>query len=241
MLGIAKEKEPISKKISTTDPDSGWFHKGEHKQVFAYNAQVACDKYGWALGYSIHAGNVHDSQAFPELFDKIKALTPHYLIADSGYKTPIIAHYLLSLGTAPVFPYTRPRCKKRMLRPKEFVYDEYYDVYLCPENHPLCYSTTTRDGYREYKSSPAVCQSYPLLSVCTQSKNHQKVITRHLWKDDLEVCEDIRHQRGMKERYQKRKETIERLFGTAKEYHNLRYTRLRGKSKMEATLGLTLA
>ncbi|WP_228316668.1 transposase, partial [Streptococcus agalactiae] len=77
--------------------------------------------------------------------------------------------------------------------------------------------------------------------VCTQSKNHQKVITRHLWKDDLEVCEDIRHQRGMKERYQQRKETIERLFGTAKEYHNLRYTRLRGKSKMEATLGLTLA
>ncbi|KLL35067.1 transposase, partial [Streptococcus agalactiae] len=109
------------------------------------------------------------------------------------------------------------------------------------ENHPLSYSTTTRDGYREYKSNPAVCQSCPLLSVCTQSKNHQKVITRHLWKDDLEVCEDIRHQRGMKERYQQRKETIERLFGTAKEYHNLRYTRLRGKSKMEATLGLTLA
>ncbi|SNV47442.1 ISSag8, transposase [Streptococcus acidominimus] len=51
----------------------------------------------------------------------------------------------------------------------------------------------------------------------------------------------MRHQRGMKEHYQKRKETIERLFGTAKEYHNLRYTRLRGKSNMEATLGLTLA
>ncbi|GAY71541.1 IS1562 transposase [Streptococcus canis] len=29
LLGLAKEKEPISKKISTTDPDSGWFHKGE--------------------------------------------------------------------------------------------------------------------------------------------------------------------------------------------------------------------
>ncbi|WP_201448307.1 transposase, partial [Streptococcus halichoeri] len=45
----------------------------------------------------------------------------------------------------------------------------------------------------------------------------------------------------MKECYQQRKETIERLFGTAKEYHNLRYTRLKGKSKMEATVGLTLA
>ncbi|MGQ4079517.1 transposase, partial [Streptococcus dysgalactiae] len=53
--------------------------------------------------------------------------------------------------------------------------------------------------------------------------------------------EDIRHQRGMKELYQHRKETIERLFGTAKEYHNLRYTREKGKSKMEDKVGLTLA
>ncbi|WP_194130654.1 transposase, partial [Streptococcus pyogenes] len=41
--------------------------------------------------------------------------------------------------------------------------------------------------------------------------------------------------------YQHRKETIERLFGTAKEYHNLRYTREKGKSKMEDKVGLTLA
>ncbi|MGQ7551470.1 hypothetical protein ACTGU3_12650, partial [Streptococcus suis] len=32
-----------------------------------------------------------------------------------------------------------------------------------------------------------------------------------------------------------------RLFGTAKEYHNLRYTREKGKSKMEDKIGLTLA
>ena len=51
---------------------------------------------------------------------------------------------------------------------------------------------------------------------------------RHIWKNALEVCEDIRHQSGMKERY---------LF---KEYH-LRYTREKGKSKMEDKVGLTLA
>ena len=45
----------------------------------------------------------------------------------------------------------------------------------------------------------------------------------------------------MKELYKKRKETIERLFGTAKEYHNLRYTREKGKSKIEDKIGLTLA
>ena len=45
----------------------------------------------------------------------------------------------------------------------------------------------------------------------------------------------------MKELYKKRKETIERLFGTAKEYHNLRYTSEKGKSKIEDKIGLTLA
>lgn len=233
---VAKEK-----KISTTDPDSGWFHKGEHKEVFAYSAQVACDKHGWALAYSVEAGNVHDSQAFPALFSKIESFKPNYLIADSGYKTPAIAKFLLDQTITPVFPYTRPRGKKGYLRPKDFVYDEYFDCYLCPENQELTYRTTTRDGYREYKSNPKICVNCPLLSVCTESQNHQKVVTRHLWKDGLEICEDIRHQRGMKERYQKRKETIERLFGTAKEYHNLRYTRERGKSKMEDKVGLTLA
>ena len=45
----------------------------------------------------------------------------------------------------------------------------------------------------------------------------------------------------MKERYQKRKETIERFFETDKEYHNLSYTRQIGKSKMQDEFGLALA
>ena len=72
-----------------------------------------------------------------------------------------------------------------------------------------------------------VCFACPLLSICTKSQNNQKVITRHVWKEDLEVCELIRHQRGMKKLCKNRKETIEQIFGTAKEYHNLGYTRER--------------
>ena len=48
-------------KESTSDPDSGWFHKGEHKQVFAYAVETACDKNGWILGYTVSPGNQHDS------------------------------------------------------------------------------------------------------------------------------------------------------------------------------------
>ena len=68
-----------------------------------------------------------------------------------------------------------------------------------------------------------------MLAICTESRQHQKVVVHHIWKDALEVCEDIRHQSGMKELYQHCKEMIERLFRTAKKYHNLRYTREEGE------------
>lgn len=64
-------------------------------KVFAYSAQVACDKHGWALAYTVEAGNVHDSQAFPALFAKQEPFSPQFLIADAGYKTPAIADFLL--------------------------------------------------------------------------------------------------------------------------------------------------
>jgi len=57
----------------------------------------------------------------------------------------------------------------------------------------------------------------------------------------MDRCEDIRHTRGMKELYGRRKETIERNFGTAKEHHGMRYTQLIGKKKMQMKVGLTFA
>ena len=45
----------------------------------------------------------------------------------------------------------------------------------------------------------------------------------------------------MKDLYSKRKETIERLFGTAKENHGFRYTQMYGKARMQMKVGLTFA
>lgn len=49
------------KTVSTTDPDSGMFVKGEHERQFAYEAHTACDSRGFVLGVEVTAGNVHDS------------------------------------------------------------------------------------------------------------------------------------------------------------------------------------
>ena len=45
-------EERKEQKQSETDPESGWFHKGEHKEVFAYAIETACDENGWILDYT---------------------------------------------------------------------------------------------------------------------------------------------------------------------------------------------
>ena len=230
--GGTKEEKTI--KCSTTDPESGWFRKGEHKHVFAYAVETACDKNGWILGYTVSPGNLHDSRTFKGLYDKIKDIGMETLVADAGYKTPAIAKLLMDDGIQPLFPYKRPMTKKY-----EYVYDKYYDCYLCPNNQILKYSTTNRNGYREYKSCSEICATCPCLSHCPESKNHVKTVTRHIWEEYMEKCEDIRHTTGKKQLYELRKETIERIFGTAKENHGFRYTQMYGKARMEMKVGLT--
>lgn len=233
--------EMKEEKRSTIDPDAGWFHKGEHKEVFAYSIETACDKNGWILGYTVNRGNLHDSRTFKGLYDKLNKQEIEKIVIDAGYKTPAIAKLLLDDGIEPLFPYTRPMTKDGFFRKHEYVYDEYYDCYICPNNEILKYSTTNRDGYREYKSDPQKCKNCPYLSKCTESKNHVKVVTRHIWEDYMEIAEDIRHTKGNKEIYDQRKETVERVFGTAKEFHGFRYTNMNGQARMEMKVGLTFA
>ena len=135
--GTGNDKDAISEelpedvktqKCSISDPESGWFRKGEHKHVFAYAVETACDK--------------HECQC---------------------------------------------------------------------------------------------------LSKCTESKDYVKLITRHVWEEYMEVVEDIRHTIGNRQIYQLRKETIERIFGTAKEQHGFRYTQYVGKARMEMKAGFTFA
>ena len=87
-------------------------------------------------------------------------------------------------------PYTRPMTKDGFFKKYEYVYDEYYDCYICPENQILRYSTTNREVYREYKSNAMICESRANKYRCTESQNQTKVITRHVWEPYMEQVED---------------------------------------------------
>ena len=230
-------------KISTTDPESGLFHKGEHKKVFAYASNTACDKNNFILGFEVTPGNVHDSVSFWPIYEKMKREHPNVkgIVVDSGYKIPAIAKQIIDDGKLPIMPYKRPMTKKGFFRKNEYVYDEYYDCYICPNNKILKYTTTNRDGYREYKSNKCDCKCCPYIKQCTESKQYVKVVTRHVWENYIEQVEDIRHTVGIKEIYKLRSETIERVFADAKEKHGMRYTQYRGLSKVKMELNLLFA
>jgi len=126
---------------STTDPECGLFHKGEHEQQFAYITGVACDKHNFVLGYNIVPGNTNDSTMFSELYKDVTNLFP-------------------------------------------------------------------------------------------------ETVTRHVWKPNMELAEEYRHNPQYKAIYALRKETIER---DAKEKHGMRYTQLRGLLKVKMQAALTFA
>ena len=228
---------------STTDPESGVFHKGEHKQCFAYSAHTVCDRHNFVLEVEVTAGNVHDSVVFDTVYEKVTQRYPQIQVitADAGYKTPWICKRIFDDGRVPSLPYKRPVTKKGNHEWYKYVYDEYYDQILCPEYKPLNYCTTNRYGYREYKSRSYRCEKCPTRERCVGNRSGQKTVTRHVWQDYLERAEDVRHSPLGKETYALRSQTIERVFADAKEKYAMRYTPYRGLDQVSNWVRLKFA
>ena len=90
-----EEKQDIATKIiseSTTDPESGCFHKGEKERCFAYSHQTFCDRHSFVLSVVSVPGNVHDSVSFFDAYEHL--MNGKYgkqiknISLDAGYMTP---------------------------------------------------------------------------------------------------------------------------------------------------------
>ena len=217
---------------SKTDPESGMFVKGEHERSFAYSAHVVCDENNFILDSVVTAGNIHDSLIFDTVYNEAKLNYPEIktVAVDAGYKTPWICKQVHDDGRNISTPYKRPMGKEGYFRPHEYIYDEYYDCVICPEDKVLEYKGITRDGYRQFRSIKADCSPCSSKSKCTISK--VKTVLKHIWSDYIERAEDFRHSLEGKYTYRLRSQTIERVFADAKEKHAMRYTLLKGLNRV---------
>lgn len=239
---MVEEKEI---KVSTTDPDSGYMHREGKPEGFFYLDHRTVDaKYTIITDAYVTAGNVNDSIPYLNRLHRQKerfGFSVEAVALDSGYLTAPICKGLKDQDIFAVIGYRRFHSTKGLIPKSKFTYDFSTDAYRCPQDHLLTYRTTTRDGYREYKSNPIECRTCPIRKDCTRSKNGVKVLTRHVWEENREWVRNNRLSATGKELYGKRKEQIERSFADSKQLHGLRYCHLRRLYGVQEQVLLTAA
>lgn len=223
--------------VSVTDPEAGYMVREGKPEGFHYLEHRTVEgRHGFVVHLLVTSARTTDPVAYLSCLQAVKDLYAFDVKAvglDAGYYTSSICHRLTEQGIFAAVAFRGPRPVPGMLAKWRFRYVWYYDAYLCPENHLLRYSTTNREGYREYKSNPAVCRTCPLREQCTKSKSMQKVITRHVWQDDKDLVRLFNKTEFGQYLLQRRRETVERSFADAKELHGVRYARFRGRKKVE--------
>jgi len=241
----AEEVKQKEVKVSTTDSDSGYMVRdGKPKGFFYLDHRTVDGRHGLITDSHVTPGNVHDSIPYLARLDRQRerfGFEVSEVGLDAGYFTAPICHGLVERDIYGVIGYSRPTHREGYLRKSDFVYDEYYNCYLCPRDQILRYRTTTREGYREYASESKICRDCDLRGQCTQSRNMVKIITRHIWQDSKERINDHRYESRGKAIYSRRKETVERSFADGKQLHGHRYARFRGLLKVQAQCLLSVA
>jgi transposase len=130
---------------------------------------------------------VHQVEQLPEAYlarlDRIRErfdLAVGAVGLDAGYFTPQVRKGILERELFGVMGYKRPNKREGYFYKRCYRYDPEQDSYRCPAGGILLYRTTNRLGYREYVSNPARCLDCAVRRQCTQSRNHQKLVTRYL-------------------------------------------------------------
>jgi transposase len=219
-------------KLSRTDPESGYMVRDDKPKGFFYLDHRTVDaKHAIITDTHVTPASVHDSQPYLARLDRQRARFGFEVQAvglDAGYFTPAICQGLEQRGVTGVMGYRTPNHKPGTFYKREYRYDAYRDEYVCPQGQALPYSTTNRQGYRQYKSDRAICERCPVRERCTQSAGAVKIVVRHVWEGAKERVDARRLSTWGRRLYARRKETVERSFADAKQLHGHRYARMRG-------------
>lgn len=239
-----KTPEIKDKKVSTTDPDSGYMYRDRKPKGFFYLNHMAVDGENNLIASVLPTtAAINDAVPFLGIIERLKEkYEVKYVGADAGYYTAGIAKGLKKLGvTAAIAKRLGPKPAGKMSK-LNFVYVEELDVYVCPEGYSLNYKTTTREGYKEYCSQKEICDRCPKREKCIYDKQNIRTIRRHVWQEYLTEIDRFKEKTDLGKRiYKRRKETIERAFADLKELHGFRYARFRGLEKMKEQCLLTAA
>ena len=231
------EAETRTIKVSRTDKESGYMVRdGKPKGFFYLDHRSVDGLHAIITDTYATPATVQDAVPYLGRLDRQRERFGFEIRAagvDAGYATAAVARGLEERHIHGVIGYRTPNHRDGYFYKREYRYNQELDVYICPNGQLLSYRTTNREGYRQYHSDAQQCRNCPVRGKCTESRNHTKVLTRHVWESSKERIDQHRLQRVGKRIYKRRKETVERSFADAKQLHGHRYARMRGLAKVQ--------
>ena len=207
-------------KVSTTDSESGYYHRDNKEKGFMYlDHRTVDDKCNIIVNCYVTKGNVHDSEPFIKRAEYIKntfGFTIKKYAVDSGYLTLDIKKYFIDNNIFGVFGYRRYGTPESRQEKKKYEYVKELDIYYEKETGEVLEykGNIDRNGYKKYENI-----------------DKTKVQRRHIHEKWNELFKDNRFSAEGKELYQKRKEHVERSFADSKQNHGYRYAMYKGVKK----------
>ena len=214
------EYEEKHVKKSTTDKESGYYHRDNKEKGFMYlDHRTVDDKCNIIVDCYVTKGNVHDSEPFITRAEYIKKTfgfdIKNYAV-DSGYLTLDIKKYFIDNNIFGVFGYRRYGTSESRKEKTKYEYNKELDIYIEKETGEVLEykGVIDKNGYKKY-----------------ENLDKSKVQRRHIHEEWNEQFRENRLSKKGKELYQKRKEHIERSFADSKQNHGYRYAMYKGVKK----------
>ena len=207
-------------KVSSTDKESGYYHRDNKEKGFMYlDHRTVDDKCNIIVDCYITKGNVHDSEPFIERAEYIKRTfgfdIKRYGV-DSGYLTLDIKKYFIDNNIFGVFGYRRYGTQESRKERNKYEYVKELDIYYEKETGEVLEykGKIDRLGYKTY---------------INESKD--KKVMRHIHEEWNDIFKENRISEDGKELYKRRKEHVERSFADSKQNHGYRYAMYKGIKK----------
>lgn len=231
-------------KESTTDKESGYYHRDNKEKGFMYlEHRTVNGKCNIITDAYVTKGNIHDSVVCTERLEYQKKkldIKINKVGLDSGYDTIEIKKYFEENDIFGVIAYRRFQQGKTKIRKYEFEYIKEEDVYVCPRTGVILpYKNIDKNGYKEYYDRKQ-CEGCPFKGICCGTSKYRK-IRRVINEEINERARERRLSEEGKEIFKKRKTTVERSFGDSKQNHGYRYTLYKGVEKNQAYTHLICA
>lgn len=220
------------------------FRDNKPKGFFYLDHRTVDSKCNIITDVYVTAGNVNDVDPYLSRLDRQISrfgFNVKYAGLDAGYFTNNICKGIVDRKITPVIAYRLGPHVKGKYTKNKFTYIKEWDVYVCEEKQFLTYKTTTREGYKEYCCNENTCNVCPKRHLCLSDKAKFRTIRRHVWEEYKELNVNFMKTNKGKSIYKRRKETIERSFADSKNWHGLRYSRMRGIKNVSEQCLLTAA